>query len=140
MNYQEWTASHLLRVLMSDLSKKLSKIAALSLERGQPSLFKRLSSLSILVARSDRTDTDKMLSDSLSQERGDEPPIEVVDADGDGELEVDDDDDDDDDDEDAEDSDKEAYFPMSALPQKERRKGPHPKDVKPARPDWWNPR
>lgn len=118
------------------LSIKLSKIASLSLRRGQPSLFKRLTSLSMLLARSDRKDTDKLLSDSLLEERKDEPPIEVVDADNDGELEPPTSSTEDE----ADDDDVEAYFPMGALPYKERRKGPHPKDVKPGKPDWWNPR
>lgn len=118
--------------LANVLSRKLEIAARHSLDRGHPSLFKRIASLSnLLLARSDRTDTDKMLEESLSKERSDE------------DFDEDDDDfdeDDDFDDSESDDTDVEAYFPMSALPQKERRKGPHPKDVKPGRPDWWNPR
>jgi len=116
-------------------SEKLFRIASVVLHRGHPTLFKRLVHLAEHVARSDRTDTDGLLDNALQEEREDEPPIEVVDSDGDGELEAPESDDE-------EDEDVEAFagFPMGALPQKERRKGPHPKDVSVGKPDWWNPR
>jgi hypothetical protein len=81
--------------------------------------------------------TDSQLNEAIEDERSDEPPIEVVDADGDGKKEVSDADLDE-----VEDDDTEAFtgFPMGALPQKERLKGPHPKDVSLGKPDWWNPR
>ena len=35
--------------------------------------------------------------------------------------------------------DTEGNFPLGALPHKERKRGPHPKDVGIAKEDWWNP-
>lgn len=115
---------------MSQLAAKLFRIASVALDRGQPSLFKRIVFLGEHIARSDRTDTDGLLDNAIQDERADEPPIEIVDADDDGERDL------------SEDDDVEAFsgFPMGALPQKERRKGPHPKDVSIGKPDWWNPR
>jgi hypothetical protein len=122
---------------LSALVDKLFRVASVALDRGQPSLFKRLAQVGEHIARSDRTDTDGLLDEALQDERADEPPVEVVDADDDGKTEPPGDDEDRDEDEDVEGF---AGFPMGALPQKERRKGPHPKDVGVARPDWWNPR
>jgi len=122
---------------------KLLRVAALVLDRGHPTLFKRLSLLGEHIARSDRTDTDELLDEGLQDERSDEPPTEVVDGDGDGDEDAPDSDDEDDEDHDEEeDDDVEGFsgFPMGALPQKERRQGPHPKDVSVGKPDWWNPR
>lgn len=106
----------------------------MALDRGHPLLFKRLTLLSEHIARSDRTDTDLLLDEGLQEERSDEPPAEVVDADEDGEESLPESEEDD--------EDVEAFsgFPMGALPQKERRQGPHPKDVSVGKPDWWNPR
>lgn len=118
-------------------TEKLLHVASAALDRGHPGLFKRLSYVAEHLARSDRTDTDELLDDALQDERADEPPVEVVDSDEDGLEEPPEDDLDNEDD-----TDVEAFagFPMGALPQKERRKGPHPKDVSVGKPDWWNPR
>lgn len=124
---------------MTLLSEKLFRAASAALDRGQPGLFKRLSFVAEHIARSDRTNTDALLDDALQNERADEPPVEVVDSDDDGEKEPPGDDEDLDKEED-EDTEAFAGFPMGALPQKERRKGPHPKDVSVGKPDWWNPR
>lgn len=116
------------------VSLRLLKLARLVLDRGQPSLFKRLSLLSSRVARSDRTNTDLLLHEGLQEE--DSSDIEEDDTVEDFENLEESDDEESDDDEDVE-----AFSPFpSALPQKERRQGPHPKDVSVAKPDWWNPR
>lgn len=122
---------------MSLLSKKIFRAASLVLDRGEVDLFKRLSAVGDHVARSDRTNTDSQLNNAIEDERSDEPPIEIVDADGDGKKEPPEEDQ-----EEAEAEDVEGFtgFPMGALPQKERQKGPHPKDVSLGKPDWWNPR
>lgn len=109
------------------LAQRLRLIASSAFDAGQFSVFKRLERLAATLAE---TDTDKQLDSGLSSElsEGDEPH----DAPEDGEIADSDDDDD----------DKEAGFegfPAGALPYRERKRGPHPKDVKPGKPDWWNP-
>ena len=98
------------------VSERLSDVAALVLEQGQPALFKRLIRASIFVGKHD---SDRELAEGL--EEHEEEPIP--------EEEIDD-----------EDVEGFAGFPAGALPYKERRRGPHPKDVGIAKPDWWNPR
>ena len=106
-----------------NVSERLKDIAALALEAGQPRLFKRLIHASVFAAEHD---TDKELADALEQEE-DAVDDEVVDEVVDDEV--------------VDDEDVEAFagFPSGALPHKERRRGPHPKDVGVAKPDWWNP-
>lgn len=111
--------------------EKLLKIALELVSRGDLRLSGRISSFLEKWARDDRTDTDQLLDQSLQEERKDEPPIEVVDVDSEDEGE--------DSSSEEEPKDKEGFFPVSALPIKERRKGPNPKDVGVAKPDWWNP-
>lgn len=113
------------------LELRLLKIASTLLRRSEPdtNLFKKIVAASLLVSE---TNTDKLIEDAVLDEREDEPPIEIIDADDNGETVMSDA-------EDAEDEDVEGFtgFPMGALPQKERRQGPRPQDVKPGRPDWW---
>lgn len=109
------------------LAQRLRAIASSAFDVGAFSAFKRLERLAVVMAE---TDTDKQLDSGLSSElsKGDEPH----DAPEDGEVADSADDDD----------DTEAGFegfPAGALPYKERKRGPHTKDVKPGKPDWWNP-
>lgn len=110
------------------LNIRLLKIASTLLRRSEPNtlLFKKIVAAATLLGE---TNTDKQIEDAVLDEREDEPPIEVIDADDDGETNM----------SDSEDDDIEGFtgFPMGALPQKERRQGPRPQDVKPGRPDWW---
>lgn len=99
---------------------RLSAVAAQALKRGQPSLFKRLIRASAVLAKHD---TDEELADGIEEDHG---GVHVEDSP-----------------EEDEDEDTEALFrgfPAGALPIKERRRGPHPKDVAVGKPDWWNPR
>ena len=114
------------------LEARILRIASAVLRRpaAGPELFKRLVALSQRVAEDKKTetDTDKQIEEAIEEERSDEPPIETIDVSYDEK-----------DEEEPEDTEG-GYFPAGALPQKERRKGPRPQDVKPGRPDWWNPR
>ncbi|RLB61642.1 MAG: hypothetical protein DRH08_13610 [Deltaproteobacteria bacterium] len=104
------------------VSEKLADIAALSLEAGCPVIFKRLIRASIMMADHD---TDGELSRGID---------EAEDREEDEEIGPDSEDNDED-----EDVEGFAGFPMGALPYKERRRGPHHKDVGVGKPDWWNP-
>lgn len=105
-------------------SEKLADVAALVLEAGQPVLFKRLIHASVALAKHD---TDEELREGIEE-----------DAEENEELYTSDDLEDED-----EDDDKDVVgfvgLPVGALPHKERRRGPHPKDIGVAKPDWWNP-
>lgn len=106
-----------------DVSEKLADVAALALEAGQPALFKRLIHASVLLAKHD---TNEELQEGIQEDREKNDDLYEPDED---------------EDEEDEDEDFEAFvgLPVGALPYKERRRGPHPKDVGVAKPDWWNP-
>lgn len=102
-------------------SDRLADIAAMVLEAGQPALFKRLIHASVVLSKHD---TNKELDDGIQDDREDNDELYADDAE-----DVDDD------------EDTEAFvgLPVGAIGHKERRRGPHPKDVGIAKPDWWNP-
>lgn len=108
------------------ISDRLDDIAALVLEQGQPELFKRLIRASVIVSKHN---SDRELADGIEHDHSEDELTEVEDSE-----EVDDDEADDDDVEGAF-----LGFPAGALPHKERRRGPHEKDVGVGKPDWWNP-
>tara|TARA_Y100000815_G_C12971657_1_gene360654 strand:- start:33 stop:383 length:351 start_codon:yes stop_codon:yes gene_type:complete len=116
---------------MIKVSLKLEKVAKVAHDRGYHVIARRLFRASVLLAA---TDTIKLIDDGLEEdiESGNYPFDEEESSSEDDDQEV----------EEAEDDDSSASFtgfPVGALPHKERRKGPHPKDVGVAKPDWWNP-
>lgn len=104
-----------------NISEKLADVAALVLEAGQPTLFKRLIHASVALAKA-KHDTDEELREGIEEDSEEHEELYVDDFED-------------------EDEDVEGFvgLPVGALPHKERRRGPHPKDVGLAKPDWWNP-
>jgi len=105
--------------------EQLLRTADLALDRGQPSLFKRMRRVAMVLAekedRSDYLDTDTLLNETIEDEREDEPPSEEIeeepDPDGDGDLGPE-----------ADDRDNNAYtfFPVEALGTNTRTRGIRP--------------
>jgi hypothetical protein len=104
-----------------NVSDRLADIASLVLEAGQPVLFKRLIHASVVLAKHD---TDEELREGIEDDSEENEELYVDDVDED----------------EPEDDDVEGFagFPMSALGQRDRRRGPMEHEVSVGRPDWWN--